>query len=90
MTLAESRAFMVGLENYPVDTDSSNASGLTSRFQESMNVHPGTGISTAVTLHQSFFLYFTCLTLVNNIILQNKVYTNINLQLDKSSNEVEK
>ena len=86
MTLAVSRAFMVNLDKQPVDTDSSQASGLASRFQESINVHRGTGVSTAVTLHQScFFLYFTCFTLVKNIILQNKVYTEIHLQLDKSS-----
>ena len=55
MTLAVSRAFMVGLDKPPVDNDSSQASGLASRFQESMNVHRGTGFSTAVTLHQSRF-----------------------------------
>ena len=71
MTLAVSRAFMVGLGKQPVDTDSSQASGLASRFQESLNVHRGTGVSTIVTLHQSLFLYFTCFTLVNNIIKQN-------------------
>ena len=76
MTLAVSRAFMVGLDKQPVDTDSSTASGLASHFQKSMNVHRGTGVSTAVTLHQSF-LYFTC-------------FTKIHLQLDKSSNKVEK
>ena len=54
MTFAVSRAFIAGLGNQPVDTDSSQASGLTSRFQEFMNVHRGTGVSTAVTLHQSF------------------------------------
>ena len=32
----------------PVETDSFQASGLASRFQESMNVHRGTGGSTAV------------------------------------------
>ena len=80
-------AFLVGLAKQPVDTDSSQACGLASRFQESMNVQRGTGVSTAVTLHQSFFLYFT---LVNNIILQNKVHTKIHLQLNKSFNEVEK
>ena len=73
MTLAVSRAFimfMVGVDKQPVDTDSSQASGHASRFQDSMNVHRGTGVSTAVTLRQSF-LYFTCFTLVNNIILKN-------------------
>ena len=69
MTLAVSLAFMVGLNKHPIDTDSSKASGLASRFQESMNIHRGTGVSTAVTLHQSF-LYSTCFTFVNNIILQ--------------------
>ena len=62
MKLAVSRAFMAGLDKQPVNTDSSRAPGLTSCFQESMNVHRGTGVSTAVTLHQSF-LY--------NILLQN-------------------
>ena len=65
MTLAVSRAFMVGLDKYPVDTDSSQASGLASHFQEPMNVNRGTGVTALV------FLYFTCFTLVNNIILQN-------------------
>ena len=88
MTLIVSRAFMVGLDKQPVDTDSSQASGLASRFQESMNGHRGTGVGTAVTLYQSF-LYFTCFTSINNIILQNKMYTKIHLQLDKSSNKVE-
>ena len=58
MTLAVSRAFMVGLDKQPVDTDSSQASGLAYRFQESMNVHHGTDVSTAVTLHQSFFVFY--------------------------------
>ena len=64
-----------------IDTVSSQASGLFFRFQESMNVHRGTGVSTAVTLHKSFILYFT---LVKNIILFNKIYTKIHLQLDKA------
>ena len=59
MTLAVSRAFMVGLDKHPVDTDLSQESGLASSFQESMKVYRGTGVGTAVTLHQSFF-YFTC------------------------------
>ena len=54
MTLAVSRAVIVDLDKQPVDTDPSQASGLASRFQESMTVHRGTGVSTAVTLHQSF------------------------------------
>ena len=58
MTLAVSWAFMVGLDKQPVDTDSSQASGLTSHFQESMNVHCGTDVSTAVTLRQSFFVFY--------------------------------
>ena len=66
MTLTVSRTFMAGL-----DKQSSQASGLTSRFQKSMNVHRGTGVSTNVTLHQSLFLYSTCYTSVNRIILQN-------------------
>ena len=51
MTLTVSRAFMVGLDKHPVDTNSSQAFGLASRFQESMNVHRGTGVGIAVTLH---------------------------------------
>ena len=74
MTLAVSRAFMVGLDKHPEDTDSSQASCLASRFQEPMNVHRGTGVNITVTLHQSF-LYLTCFTVLNNIILPNKVYT---------------
>ena len=62
MKLAESREFMLGLDKQSVDTDSSQAHGLNSHFQESMNVHRRTGVSTAVTLHQPF-LY--------NILLQN-------------------
>ena len=58
MTLAVSRAFIIGLDKQPEDTDSSQASGLASGFQESMNVHHGTGVSTAVTLHQSFFVFY--------------------------------
>ena len=54
MTLVVSQAFMVPLDKQQVDTDSSQSSGLASRFQESMNVHRGTGVSTAVTWHQSF------------------------------------
>ena len=69
MTLAVSWAFMVGLDKQPVDTDTSQASGLAFRFQESMNVHRGTGVSTADTLHQ-FLLCILCFTLINNIILQ--------------------
>ena len=57
MTLAVLRAFVVGLDKQPVDTDSSHASGLACRYQESMNVHRGTGVSTAlstaITLHFS-------------------------------------
>ena len=51
MTLAVSRAFIADLNKQPVDADSSQASGLASRFQESINVHRGTGVSTAETLH---------------------------------------
>ena len=49
---------MVGLDKQPVDTDASQVSGLASRFQKSMNVHRGTGLSAAVTLHQSFFVFY--------------------------------
>ena len=58
MALAVSQAFMVGLDKQPVDTDSPQESSLASRFQESMNVQRGTGVSTAVTLHQSSFLIY--------------------------------
>ena len=81
MTLAVSRAFMVGVEEQdkssdieqqpdkePVDTDSSKASGIASRFQKSMNVHRGTCVSIELTLHQSF-LYFTCFTLYASLKL---------------------
>ena len=57
MTLAVSRAFimfMIGLDEQTVDTDTSQASGLASRFQESMNVHRETGVSTPVTLSSVF------------------------------------
>ena len=47
-----------------------------------MNVHRGTGASTAVTASVFFVI------LHKNIILKNKVYTKIHLQLDKSPNEV--
>ena len=86
MAFAVSRAFMVSLDKQPVDTDSSQAFGLALRFQESMNVHRGTGVTTAVP--SAFILVY--FTLVNNIILQNKVHTKIYLQLIKSSNKVEK
>ena len=43
MTFAVSRAFIVDLDKQPTDTDSSQASGLASRFKESMNVNSGTG-----------------------------------------------
>ena len=72
MTMAVSWSFMVGLDKQRIDTESSKISSIASRFQESMNVHRKTGDSTAVTLHQSFFLYFTYFTLVNNIIYKIK------------------
>ena len=49
---------MIDVDKQPVDTDSPQASGLASRFQKSMNVHRGTGVSTTVTLHQSFWVVF--------------------------------
>ena len=55
MTLAVSRAFMVGLDIQTVEIDSCQASGLASRFLESMNVHPETCAGFEVTLHESFF-----------------------------------
>ena len=82
-------AFIVGSDKQPVDTDSFQASGLVSRFQESMNVHRGTGVSTAVTLHQSFLVLYM-FYIGYYILLQNEVTAKIHLQLDKSSNEVEK
>ena len=54
MTLTVLQAFMEGLDKQPVDPDSSQVSGLASRLHESMNVHRGTCVSTAVILHQSF------------------------------------
>ena len=49
---------MTGYESQPVDTDSSSHLALiTSNFQESMNVHHGTGVSAALTLHQFFDIY---------------------------------
>ena len=57
MTLVVSRAFKVSLDKQPVDTDHSKASGLASRFKESTNAYHGTGVSTAVTLYQSFFVF---------------------------------
>ena len=53
MTFPESLVFMAGSDSQPADTDSPSP-GLTSHFQESMNVHNGTGISAALTLHQFF------------------------------------
>ena len=56
MTFSVLLAFMVGLDKKKtVDTDSSQASGLARRFQESMSVQRGAGIGTAVTLRQSVF-----------------------------------
>ena len=49
---------MVGLDKQLVDTDSSQASGLAPRFQESMNVQRGTYFSTAVTLNKSFLVVY--------------------------------
>ena len=72
MTFTVSHVFMVGLDKQPLNTDPSQTSGLAPRFQESMNVHRGAGVSTAVTLQT--FLYFTM----------------VHLQLNISSNEVEK
>ena len=49
---------MAFLDNQPVDTDSSKASSITSRFHGSMNVQHGTGMSATVTLHQFIFFVF--------------------------------
>ena len=77
MTLAVSRAFMVGLDILPADTVSSQSSGLASRFQEPMNVHRGTGVSTAVTLHQSAFFVFYMSNIIPKFICRwIKVPTN--------------
>ena len=51
---------MAGLDNQPVDTVSSQASGLTSRFKGSMNVHRAVvSVPQQHCIHQLFFLYFT-------------------------------
>ena len=60
---------MVGLDKQPVDTYSSQASGIASRFQDS-----GTGVSTIVILHQSFlylqmYMFYILITKLN--IYQN-------------------
>ena len=49
---------MVGLDKQPVDTDLFQASGLSSRFQESTNVHRGTGVSTAEFCISLFFVFY--------------------------------
>ena len=49
---------MVGLDKQPVDTDSSQASGLASRFQESMNVHRGTGGSNVFIVGETRFAIY--------------------------------
>ena len=75
MTFAVSRAFMLGFDNQPVDTDSSQAFGLTCHFQGSMNVYRSrVRVRVRCRYHSKtasvFILYFKP---VNNIILQNKV-----------------
>ena len=54
MTFAVSWAFMTGSDSQAVDTESSKAPGLTYRFQGSMNVHHGTGVSAAVTVSSAY------------------------------------
>ena len=53
-----SLAFMAGPDSPAVDTESSQAPGLTYRFQGSMNVQRGTGVSAAVTVYRCIFLVF--------------------------------
>ena len=79
---------MVGLDKHLVDTDSSQAYGLASGFQDSMHVHLRTGVGNH-SKTASVFFYFSCFTSVKRHIT-TKVYTKINLQLDKSTNEVDK
>ena len=52
------RAFMTGSDSQAVDTEFSQAPGLTHRFQGFMNVHRGIGVSAAVTAHRFHFLVF--------------------------------
>ena len=58
MTFAVPRAFMVGFDKQPVDTDSSQASGLAALFQGSMNVYHSTGVSSTVTLHHFLNVFY--------------------------------
>ena len=68
---------MAGLDNQPVDTDSSQTSGLTYRFQGSMNVHHGTRISATVTAASA--QVFFCI-LHRLITSYNKIKCIINVQ----------
>ena len=49
---------MTGSDSQAVDSESSQAPGLTYRFQGWMNVHRGTGVNAVVTLHRFVFLVF--------------------------------
>ena len=88
MTLAVSRAFMVGFDKQSIDTDLSQASGFASYFQKSMNVHCGTGVGTAVTLYQSICILHVLHWLITSYY-KIKCMRKIHLQRDKSSNDVE-
>ena len=67
VTFSVSWAFLTGSNSQAVDTESSQAPGLTHRFQGFMNVHRGTGVSAAVTVHRFVFLvfYIRCISKYN-------------------------
>ena len=58
MTFVMPWAFMTSSDSQALDTESSHAPGPTYRFQGSMNVDRGTGVSAAVTVHRFVFLVF--------------------------------
>ena len=58
MTFDVSWAFTTGSDSQAVNTESSQVPGLTYRFQGSMNIHRGTGVSATVTVHCFVFLVF--------------------------------
>ena len=49
---------MTGSESQAVDTESSQAPGLTCRYQGSMNIDRCTGVSAAVTTHRFFLVFY--------------------------------
>ena len=73
MTFAVSWEFMKCSDSQAVDTESSQAPGLTHRFLGFMNVHRGTGVSVAVTVHRFVFLvfYIRCISKYNINCIQN-------------------